>query len=51
MLLQEVALVILRQEFCEHKILDNIARLRYEGNLPNDINGSLRNSLIRQYQD
>ena len=41
----------LRQEFCEHEILDDITRLKYEGNLPNDINGSLRNCLIRQYQE
>ena len=41
----------LRQEFREHEILDDITRLRYEGNLPDDINGSLRNSLIRQYQE
>ena len=39
----------LRQEFCEHEILDDITRLKYEGKLPNDINGSLRNGLIRQY--
>jgi hypothetical protein len=38
----------LRQEFCEHEILDDITRLRYEGNLPDDIiNGNLRNHLIR----
>jgi hypothetical protein len=41
----------LRQEFREHEILDDITRLRYEGNLPDDINGSLRNNLIRQYQE
>ena len=41
----------LRQEFREHEILDDITRLKYEGNLPNDINGSLRNCLIRQYQE
>ena len=41
----------LRQEFHEHEILDDITRLRYEGNLPDDINGSLRNSLIRHYQE
>ena len=41
----------LRQEFCEHEILDDITRLRYEGNLPDNINGSLRNSLITQYQE
>lgn len=41
----------LRQEFHEHEILDDITRLRYEGNLPDDINGTLRNSLIRQYQE
>jgi hypothetical protein len=41
----------LRQEFREHEILDDITRLKYEGILPNYINGSLRNCLIRQYQD
>ena len=41
----------LRQEFREHEILDDITRLRYEGILPNNINGDLRNCLIRQYQD
>jgi hypothetical protein len=40
----------LRQEFREHEILDDIARLRYEGSLPDYINGCVRNTLIRQYQ-
>ncbi|KAF9455327.1 hypothetical protein BDZ94DRAFT_1371138, partial [Collybia nuda] len=41
----------LRQEFREHEILDDITRLRYEGLLPNSIEGHIRNSLIRQYQN
>jgi hypothetical protein len=38
------------QEFHEHEILDDITRLRYEGNLPDGINGDLHNSIIHQYQ-
>jgi hypothetical protein len=41
----------LRQEFGEHEILDDITRLRYKGNLPEGINGSLRNGFIRQYRE
>ncbi|KAF9457986.1 hypothetical protein BDZ94DRAFT_1174610, partial [Collybia nuda] len=37
----------LRQEFREHEILDDITRLRYEGLLPDSIEGHIRNSLIR----
>ncbi|KAF9455634.1 hypothetical protein BDZ94DRAFT_617638, partial [Collybia nuda] len=41
----------LRQEFREHELLDDITRLKYEGLLPKNIEGNLRNSLIRQYQN
>ena len=40
----------LRQEFRELEILDEVTTLRYEGKLPRNINGSLRNPLIRQFQ-
>ena len=40
----------LRQEFREHEILDDITRLRYEGQLPEHVQGGLRNTLIRSYQ-
>src|ERR1700759_2183801 len=40
----------LRQEFREHEILDDITRLRYEGQLPDHVHGTLRNPLIRSYQ-
>jgi hypothetical protein len=40
----------IRQEFREHEILDDITRLRYEGQLPAEIQGNTRNSLIRSYQ-
>ena len=40
----------LRQEFREQELLDDITRLKYEGQLPEHINGHLRNTLIRQYQ-
>jgi hypothetical protein len=39
-----------RQEFCELELLDEITNLRYEGKLPDHIEGNLRNSLIRAYQ-
>jgi hypothetical protein len=41
----------LRQEFREHEILDDITRLRYEGQLPGHVQGGLRNTLIRSYQN
>jgi len=41
----------LRQEFREHELLDDISRLRYEGQLPEEIQGDMRNSLIRSYQN
>jgi hypothetical protein len=41
----------LRQEFREHEILDDITRLKYEGQLPDQVEGSLRNTLIRCYQN
>jgi hypothetical protein len=40
----------LHQEFREHEILDDLSRLRYEGNLPDGINRDLHNSIIHQYQ-
>ena len=40
----------LRQEFRELELLDDITRLRYNGQLPESINGRLRNSVLRQYQ-
>jgi len=40
----------LRQEFRELELLDEISKLRYEGNLPNLIEGNFRNPLIRAYQ-
>ena len=41
----------IRQEFREHEILDDITRLRYEGQLLAEIQGNTRNSLIRSYQE
>ena len=41
----------LRQEFREHEILDHITRLKYEGQLPETFQGTLRNTLIRSYQN
>jgi hypothetical protein len=40
----------LRQEFRELEILDDITRLRYEGLLPDHVQGKWRNNLIREYQ-
>ena len=40
----------LRQEFRELEILDEITKMRYEGSLPDDINGHRRNTVIRQFQ-
>lgn len=40
----------LRQEFRELELLDEITKLAYENMLPNQINGNLRNALIRQFQ-
>jgi hypothetical protein len=40
----------LRQEFRELELLDEITRLRYERQLPTDINGHRRNTVIRQFQ-
>ena len=40
----------MRQEFCELELLDEITKLRYEGNLPDHIQGNFRNPLIRAYQ-
>ena len=40
----------LRQEFREQEILDDITRLKYEGQLPNHVDQHLRNPLICQYQ-
>ena len=40
----------LRQEFRELELLDEITKLRYEGKLPDHIQGKFRNLLIRAYQ-
>ena len=40
----------LRQEFCELELFDEITKLRYEGKLPDHIQGNFRNPLIRAYQ-
>ena len=40
----------LRQEFRELELLDEITKLRYEGKLPDHIQGNFRNPLIRAYQ-
>ena len=40
----------LREKFCELELLDEITKLRYEGQLPDHIQGKVRNSLIRAYQ-
>jgi hypothetical protein len=40
----------LRQEFRELELLDEISKLRYEGQLPYCIEGNFRNPLIRAYQ-
>ena len=39
-----------RQECHELEILDEITKLRYEGKLPDHIQGNFRNPLIRAYQ-
>jgi hypothetical protein len=39
----------LRQEFRELNVLDEITRLRYENDLPDNIVGPLRNPMIRAY--
>ena len=41
----------LRQEFRELELMDEISRLRFEDGLPSIINGNLRNTIIRQYQN
>ena len=40
----------MRQEFRELELLDEITKLRYEGELPDHIQGKFRNPLIRAYQ-
>jgi len=40
----------LRQEFHELELLDEITKLRYDGKLPDHIQGKFRNPLIRAYQ-
>ena len=40
----------LRQEFRELELLDEINKLRYEGKLPDCVEGNYRNPLIRLYQ-
>ncbi len=39
----------LRQEFRELNVLDDVTRLRYEGLLPDNIFGPLRNPIVRSY--
>lgn len=39
----------LRQEFCEHEILDDITKQKYEGKLPDHVQVLLHNNLIRSY--
>ena len=41
----------MRQELCELELLDEISKLRYEGKLPDHIQGNFRNPLIRAYQN
>ena len=40
----------MRQEFRELELLDEITKLRYDGKLPDHIQGKFRNPLIRAYQ-
>jgi hypothetical protein len=40
----------LRQEFRELEILNEITRLKYEQQLPDELNGLTRNMLLRQFQ-
>src|ERR1700736_3595455 len=40
----------LRQEFHELELLDEITKLIYEGNIPDNIQGKFRNPLIKSYQ-
>jgi len=40
----------LRQEFHELELLDEINKLKYEGKLPDCVEGNYRNPLIRSYQ-
>ena len=40
----------LQQKFCELEILDLLCKMRYEGTLPDHIDGHRRNTLIRQFQ-
>ena len=39
-----------RQEFCEYETLDDLTRLAYENKLPDFIQGTTCNTLIKQYQ-
>ncbi|TDL13767.1 hypothetical protein BD410DRAFT_734922, partial [Rickenella mellea] len=41
----------LRQEYRSLELLDEISRLRYEGQLPAHIEGDRRNTLIKKFQD
>ena len=41
----------LRQEFRELEILNEITKLKYEQQLPSEINGLTRNMLLRQFQN
>ena len=40
----------MKQEFHELELLDEITRLRYEGKLPDNIEGNFINPLIKAYQ-
>ena len=40
----------LRQEFCELELLDDIVRLRYNGDLPSGVYGDRRNTLIESFR-
>jgi len=41
----------IRQEFRELEILDFITKMRYEGHLPNSIDGHGSNTIIHQFQE
>jgi hypothetical protein len=43
--------LILRQEFCELELLNEITRLRYERKLPDGVSGTDRIELLRSYQE
>lgn len=41
----------LRQEFCELEILNYISKLKYDGDLPDNINGHHHNVLLHLFQE